>query len=140
MTKFRGRKAKIGSAMLAVAAIAGVAVAGVAQADNAGTRGGGTEEKGEAQEGAKEAAMLSQVRVSLVDATRVAEQQTGLKASEGELDDESATPAWEISLGAGAAEKTVIVDASTGKVRSVAADDGDDGDDGEENEGAESAE
>lgn len=136
MTRFRGGKAKLGSAILAVIAVAGVAAAGVAQADNAGTRGGKTEEQGEAQENAKETAMLAQARVSLGDAARVAEQQTGLKASEGSLDDESATPAWEISVGADAAEKAVIVDASTGKVRSVAADDGEQG---EENEGAETA-
>lgn len=136
MTRFRGRKAKMGSALLAVVAVAGVAAAGIAQADNAGTRAGGKEEQSEVQEGAREAAMLAQARVSLGDAARVAEQQTGLRASEGALDDESATPAWEISVGTDAAEKTVIVDASTGKVRSVVADDGEQG---EEKEGGETS-
>jgi uncharacterized membrane protein YkoI len=65
--------------------------------------------------------------VSAGDAARVAEQHTGLKASEVEIDDEAATPAWEVNVGSGPNERTVMVDAMSGQVKSVAADDGEAG-------------
>lgn len=119
----------IAAAMLTVSAVGALAVAGVAQAGAVGGRQGETEQS-EAQESAKEAQFLASARVSLADAARVAEQHTGLKAAEVELDDEAAAPAWEVSVGSGAQEKTVIVDAMNGQVKSVAADDGEEAEGG----------
>lgn len=119
----------IAAAMLTVSAVGALAVAGVAQAGAVSGRQGETEQS-EAQESAKEAQFLASARVSLADAARVAEQHTGLKAAEVELDDEAAAPAWEVSVGSGAQEKTVIVDAMNGQVKSVAADDGEEAEGG----------
>lgn len=112
----------LGVTALSLTALGGVAAAGIANAG--GITAARAAVTGEADEDAREAAALTGARVSLADAVRLAEQRTGLKAAEAELDDESATPAWEISLGAGTAEKTVVVDAANGQVRSIAADDG----------------
>ena len=119
----------IAAAILTVSAVGALAVAGVAQAGAVGGREGETGQS-EAQESAKEAQFLASARVSLADAARVAEQHTGLKAAEAELDDEAAAPAWEVSVGSGAQEKTVIVDAMNGQVKSVAADDGEEAEGG----------
>lgn len=116
----------------AIAAVIGLTIAtslGLAGAARAGAFGGqerAESEQGEAQDEAKEAQMLSAARVSLADAARTAEQHTSLKASDAELDDEAAAPTWKISVGSGAQEKTVAVDAVSGQVKSVAADSGED--------------
>lgn len=134
MKKLNGRaKIAVVAAALGLAGAVGlgaVAYAGEAHGQHGGAARGESNEQ--AQE-AREAQMLAQARVSAADAARAAEQQTGLKASEVELDDEAATPAWEVSLGSGANERVAIVDAITGQVRSVSADDGEAG------EGAEDA-
>lgn len=129
-----------GSARMAVIAAA-VGLAGIAgmgatafAGETQGQRGqsaGNAEEGDERAEEAREAQMLAQARVSAGDAARTAEQHTGMKAAEVEMDDEGATPAWEVSVGSGAGERTVLVDALTGQVKSVAADDGEAGETGE---------
>ena len=114
-------------AVIALLGLSAAASLGLAGAANAGALGGKERagaEQSEAQEDAKEGQMLASARVSLADAARLAEQRTGLKASEAELDDEAASAAWEISVGAGAQEKIVMVDAASGQITSVAADDG----------------
>lgn len=108
-----------------LAALGSLGIAGAAQAGAFGGKEAAETEQSEAQESAREAQMLSGARISLADAARAAEQQTGLKASEAGLDDEAATATWEVSVGSGAQEKTVLVDAQSGQVKSVAADDGD---------------
>lgn len=112
----------LGAAALGMAALAGVGAAAIANAGGASAARPAT--GGETDDDGREIAALASARVSLADAVLIAEQRTGLRAAEAELDDESAMPAWEISLGAGAAEKTVVVDAVDGQVRSIAADDG----------------
>ena len=107
-----------------LAVLASLGAAGAAQAGAFGGKEVGEAEQNEAQEGAREEQMLSSARISLADAARSAEQHTGLKAAEADLDDEASAPAWEISVGSGAQEKTVLVDAQSGQVKSVAADDG----------------
>lgn len=113
-----------------VAVIGGLAVlgslglTGAAQAGAFGDKEASEMEQSEAQENAREAQMLTSARISLGDAVRTAEQQSGLKAAEAGLDDEAATATWEVSVGFGAQEKTVLVDAQSGQVKSVTADDG----------------
>ncbi len=124
-----------GATALGLAALGGVGAAAIANAG--GVAAARTAITGETDEDAREAQALTGARVSLADAARLAEQRTGLRAAEAELDDESATPAWEISLGAGAAEKTVVVDAANGQVRSIAADDGEAEEGGEAEEAGE---
>ena len=121
MTKWNFTWRTCGATTLGVAALGGISAAAIA---NAGVSPAYAAVVGEASEDAREGAALASARVSLTDAVRIAEQRTGLKAAEAELDDESTTPAWEISLGSGVAEKTVMVDAANGQIRSIAADDG----------------
>lgn len=122
MNKLTGLMATAAIGFAAVAGISATAFAG----ETAGQRGrmvAGTEQGGEA----REAQMLQQARISAGDAARAAEQHTGLKATEVELDEESATPAWEVSVGSGADERKVAVDAVSGQVTAIAADDAETG-------------
>lgn len=107
-----------------LAALGSIGIAGAAQAGAFGDKEGADTEQSEAQEGAREAQLLSSARITLADAARTAEQHTGLKASEAGLDDEATAATWEVSVGSGTQEKTVLVDAQSGQVKSVAADDG----------------
>lgn len=126
MNKLTGLMATAAIGFAAVAGISATAFAG----ETAGQRGrmvAGTEQGGEQGDEAREAQMLQQARISAGDAARAAEQHTGLKATEVELDDESATPAWEVSVGSGADERKVAVNAMSGQVTAVAADDAETG-------------
>lgn len=130
MNKLTGLMATAAIGFAAVAGISATAFAG----ETAGQRGrmvAGTEQGGEQgdEQGdeAREAQMLQQARISAGDAARAAEQHTGLKATEVELDEESATPAWEVSVGSGADERKVAVDAMSGQVTAIAAHDGESG-------------
>ena len=118
------RSRKLGLVAAALVAVAGVGAAGLASAGGVSATRVAPEEN-EAAEESSEAAMLLAVRIPLADAVRTAEQRTGMRAAEAELSDEAKTPAWEISVGSGAQEQTVMVDATSGQVSSVAADDGD---------------
>ncbi|MGE3692673.1 MAG: PepSY domain-containing protein [Novosphingobium sp.] len=115
---------KIMAVMGGLAALGSLGIAGAAQAGVFGDKESVNTERSETQEGAHEAQLLSSARIPLADAVRTAEQHTGLKASEAGLDDEVAVATWEVSVGSGAQEKTVLVDAQSGHVKSVAADDG----------------
>lgn len=126
MNKLTGLMATAAIGFAAVAGISATAFAG----ETAGQRGrmvAGTEQSGEQADEAREAQMLQQARISAGDAARAAEQHTGLKATEVELDEESATPAWEVSVGSGADERKVAVDAVSGRIKAVAADDAETG-------------
>ncbi|WP_240704792.1 PepSY domain-containing protein [Croceicoccus sediminis] len=125
-------KNKLIAAVLSVAALGGLGAAGIANAESLGMKGGGNDQS-EAQEDAAEARMLSSATITASDAARIAAEHTGLKVAEVELDDEAATPAWEVSVGSGADEREVKIDGKTGKVLSVQADDEDD-EDGEQDD------
>lgn len=80
---------------------------------------------------AKELKLFSQATISLQDAIKAAEQKTGGKAMEAELDDESAAVQFEIEILKDGKVHEVIVDGKTGSVLKVSLED-------ESNEGAES--
>lgn len=130
MKKLSGSaKTAILVAAIGLAGIAGMgatAFAGETQSQR-GQAAGNSEENDESADDARETQMLAQARVSAGDAARTAEQHTGLKAAEVEMDDEGSAPAWEVSVGSGANERIVLVDALSGQVKSVAADDGEAG-------------
>ena len=113
---------KVLAAVLGVAAIGGMGAAGIANAETAGATGAETE-RAEAQDDAAEARMLASAKIDASEAARIAAQHTGLPVAELELEDDATSPAWEASVGSGANEKTVMIDAMSGKVLSVEADD-----------------
>lgn len=122
---------KLLAAALGLAAVAGLGAAGIANAESLGLAGE-EHEGSEQQEEAAEARMLDGARISAADAARIAAEHTGMTVAEVELDDEARTPTWEVSVGSGAAEQEVKVDATSGQVLSVQADDADE--DGEEDD------
>ena len=81
----------------------------------------------------KELALFSQAKISLHDAIKAAEQKTGGKALEAELDDEATTVQFEVEVLKDGKIHEVFVDGKTGKVLKVALDD----EANEANEGAE---
>ncbi len=72
---------------------------------------------------AKELTLFSQAKISLIDAIKAAEQKTGGKALEAELDDESSTVQFEIEIIKDGKIYEVIVDGTTGNVLKVSLDD-----------------
>lgn len=128
MKSLTGRtKAGVIAAALGVIGIAGIGAAAVAS-DTNGRQAGMTmpddEDNDEVAEETREVRMLADARVTAGAAATAAEQRTGMKAAEVELDDEAATPVWEVSVSGGGREQTVMVDGLSGKVTSVSADDG----------------
>ena len=120
-------KASLMAAVVGVVGIAGMGAAAVASDTNdrhAGMSMSDKETGDDAAEEAHEGRMLADARVTAGSAAAAAERQTGLKAAEVELDDESATPVWEVSVSGASREQTVMVDGLSGKVTSVSADDG----------------
>lgn len=109
---------------IALAAVAlGAAAIGVAGLAYGGT--GERSEKSEAQEqndDQQEAQLLTGARISLAQAVQAAEARTGMKASEAGIDDETGQPYFEVSVGQGQQERTVLVDTQTGQVAKIAAD------------------
>jgi uncharacterized membrane protein YkoI len=101
---------KILQVMLAMVIITGMA-ANVARA-------GESKEKE-----AKELKLFSQAKISLTEAIKAAEQKTGGKAFEAELDDESDTVQFEIEVLKDGKIHDVLVDGKTGKVLKVSLDD-----------------
>ena len=81
---------------------------------------------------AKELTLFSQAKISLTEAIKAAEQKTGGKAMEAELDDESGTVHFEIEILKDGKIHNVLVDGKTGKVLKVSLDD--DSNDSTENE------
>ena len=101
---------KILKALLAMIIMSGTAV-NVAQA-------------GESKdEEAKELQLFSQAKISLHDAIKAAEQKTGGKAMEAELNDESDTVQFEIEVLKDGKIHEVMVDGKTGHVLKVSLDD-----------------
>ena len=72
---------------------------------------------------AKELQLFSQAKISLTEAIKVAEQKTGGKAMEAEVDDESNTVQFEIEVLKDGKIYEVMVDGKTGKVVKVSLDD-----------------
>lgn len=128
MKTLTGRaKAGLIAAVLGAVGIAGIGAAAVASDTNdrqAGMSMAGDEDSDDAAEEAREVRMLADAKVTAGAAAIAAEQHTGLKAAEVELDDEAASPVWEVSVSGAGREQTVMVDGLSGKVRSVSADDG----------------
>ncbi len=81
---------------------------------------------------AKELKLFGEAKISLCEAIKAAEQKTGGKALEAELDDESNTVQFEIEILKDGKIHEVIVDGKTGKVLKVSLDD--ESDEGSENE------
>jgi uncharacterized membrane protein YkoI len=107
---------------------AGLAVTG---AGGAGLAYAAASEPGEQAEGREgpggeddqqEARVLAGARISLAQAVQAAEARTGMKASEAGIDDESGQPLFEVTVGQGQQEQTVLVDTQTGQVAQVRAD------------------
>lgn len=67
--------------------------------------------------------LFSQAKISLQDAIKAAEQKTGGKAMEAELNDESAAVQFEVEIVKDAKVHEVIVDGKTGKVLKVSLED-----------------
>lgn len=110
--------------MIALAAVAlstvGITGAGLAYAGSAESN-----EKAEASEQndeQQEAKVLAGARISLAQAVQAAEARTGMKASEAGVDDESNQPYFEVSVGQGQQEQTVLVDTRSGQVAKIVAD------------------
>jgi uncharacterized membrane protein YkoI len=72
---------------------------------------------------AKELQLFSQATISLQDAIKAAEQKTGGKAMEAEIDDESAAVQFEVEIVKDGKVHEVIVDGKTGKVLKVSLED-----------------
>lgn len=72
---------------------------------------------------AKELQLFSQASISLQDAIKAAEQKTGGKAMEAEINDESATAQFEIEILKDGKIHEVMVDGKTGKVLKVSLED-----------------
>ena len=67
--------------------------------------------------------LLSQAKISLTEAIKAAEQKTGGKALEAELDDGSSTVQFEIKILKDGKIYEVIIDGKTGNVLKVSLDD-----------------
>lgn len=76
----------------------------------------------EADDDQQEARVLAGARISLAQAVQAAEARTGMKASEAGIDDEGGQPLFEVTVGQGQQEQTVLVDTQTGQVAQVRAD------------------
>jgi uncharacterized membrane protein YkoI len=72
---------------------------------------------------AKELKFFSQAKITLTEAIKAAEQKTGGKAMEAEVDDESTTVQFEIEVLKDGKIHEVKVDGMTGKVLKVSLDD-----------------
>ena len=72
---------------------------------------------------AKELQLFSQAKISLTEAIKAAEQKTGGKAMEAEVDDEPNTVQFEIEILKDGKIHEVIVDGKTGNVLKVSLDD-----------------
>lgn len=72
---------------------------------------------------AKELLLFSQAKITLTEAIKAAEQKTGGKAIEAEIDDESNKVQFEIEILKDGKIHEVIVDGKTGKVLKVSLDD-----------------
>ena len=72
---------------------------------------------------AKELKLFSQATISLSDAIKAAEQKTGGKAMEAELDDESNAVQFEVETLKDGKTHDVMVDGKTGNVLKVSLDD-----------------
>ncbi len=72
---------------------------------------------------AKELQLFSQAKISLSEAIKAAEQKTGGKAIEAELDDESDTVQFEIEILKDGKIHEVLVDSITGKILKVSLED-----------------
>lgn len=107
-------------------ALAAVAL-GAAGIGGAGLAYGGSAERGERSEAQeqnddqREAQILAGARISLAQAVQAAEARTGMKASEAGIDDESGRAYFEVSVGQGQEERTVLVDTQTGQIAKIAA-------------------
>jgi uncharacterized membrane protein YkoI len=66
--------------------------------------------------------LFSQAKITLIDAIKAAEQKTGGKALEAELEDESSTVQFEVEIVKDGRIHEVIVDGNTGKVLKVSLD------------------
>lgn len=116
---------KRGSIGLIAVALSLVGVGGAGLAYAGAVRMGAAQEVGEGPEGndeQREAAVLAGARISLAQAVQAAEARTGMKAAEAGIDDESNRPYFEVSVGQGQQEQTVLVDTQTGQVAQVSAD------------------
>jgi uncharacterized membrane protein YkoI len=100
--------------------VMGASGAGLAYA--ASIAPGERSERQERNDDRREASVLANARISLAQAVQAAEARTGMKASEAGIDDESDRPYFEVSVGQGRQEQTVLVDTQTGQVAQVAAD------------------
>ncbi|WP_019866048.1 PepSY domain-containing protein [Methylovulum miyakonense] len=69
--------------------------------------------------------MFSQAKISLAEAIKAAEQKTGGKALEAELDDEAKTLQFEVEIVKDGKIHEVMVDGNTGQVLKAALDDED---------------
>ena len=72
---------------------------------------------------ANELKLFSQAKITLTEAIKAAEQKTGGKAMEAEVDDESSTVQFEIEILKDGKIHEVKVDGKTGKVLKVSLDD-----------------
>lgn len=72
---------------------------------------------------AKELKLFNQAKITLTEAIKAAEQKTGGKAMEAEVDDESNTVQFEVEVLKDGKIHEVIVDGFTGKVLKVSLDD-----------------
>ena len=108
--KKMNKKNKTLKVMLVMILITGIAV-NVAQA-------GESKEKE-----AKELKLFNQAKITLTEAIKAAEQKTGGKAMEAEVDDESNTVQFEVEVLKEGKIHEVIVDGLTGKVLKVSLDD-----------------
>ncbi|MBL1262747.1 PepSY domain-containing protein [Candidatus Methylomicrobium oryzae] len=70
-------------------------------------------------EEAKELHLFNQAAISLSDAIKAAEQKTGGKVLEAELDDDSSTPQFEVEVVKDGRIHEVLVDGKTGAVLKV---------------------
>jgi uncharacterized membrane protein YkoI len=77
---------------------------------------------------AKELHLFSQATLSLSDAIKAAEQKTGGKVLEAELDDDSSTPRFEVEVVKDGRIHEVLVDGKTGEVIKVSLEEDDDSD------------
>jgi uncharacterized membrane protein YkoI len=76
-----------------------------------------------ASESKGELTLFSQAKISLIEAIKAAEQKTGGKALEAELDDGSSTIQFEIKILKDGKIYEVIIDGKTGNVLKVSLDD-----------------
>lgn len=75
--------------------------------------------------GAKELMLFTQATISLQEAIKAAEQKTGGKAMEAEIDDEAKTVQYEVEIVKDGKIHEVMIDGKTGQVLAVKQDDED---------------